>query len=116
MTLDTLEARWCIRASWARDQAARLHPCAPLQLVADDTSQLAAALERLRDERAQAFLEFATGTRQPSLAQAAGWLSIDLALELLPVVARAIWITQGCPPLPPNQLPRPATTAGAATT
>jgi|SRR4051794_12972292 hypothetical protein len=104
MTPARLETRWQLRASWARDQAARLHPCAPLQLVMDDSHQLVAALERLRDERAQAFLEFSTGTRQPSLAQAAGWLSIDLELELLPVVARAIWITHGCPQMPPNQL------------
>lgn len=70
----------------------------------DDNRRLVAALEQLRDDRAQAFLEFSTGTRQPSLAQAAGWLSIELELELLPVVARAIWITQGCPQLPPYQL------------
>jgi len=104
MTPDRREIRWQLRASWARDQAARLHPCAPLQLVMDDKRQLVAALEQLRDDRAQAFLEFSTGTRQPSLAEAAGWLSIDLELELLPVVARAIWITQGCPQLPPHQL------------
>ena len=104
MPLDTLEARWLIRASWARDQAARLHPCAPLQLVMDNHSQLVPALKRLRDERAQAFLEFSTGTRQPSLAQAAGWLSLDLELELVPEVARAIWITQGCPESPPSPL------------
>jgi len=104
MTLDALEARWLIRASWARDQAARLHPCAPLQLVMDDNSQLVPALDRLIDDRTQAFLELSTGTRQPSLAQAAGWLSIDLELELLPVVARAIWISQGCPETPPSYL------------
>jgi hypothetical protein len=100
MTLDMLEARWYLRASWARHQAARLHPCAPLQLVMDDNRQLVPALEKLRDARAQAFLEFSTGTRLPPLAQAAGWLSTDLELELLPVVARAIWITQGCPQTP----------------
>src|SRR5712692_313380 len=97
MPLDTMETRWYIRASWARDQAARLHPSAALQLVLDDNSQLGPALKRLTDDRTQAFLELSTGTRQPSLAQAAGWLSIDLELELVPVVARAIWITQGCP-------------------
>jgi len=105
MTLDTLEARWYVRASWARDQAARLHPGAPLQLVMDDNSQLAAALDRLVDDRAQAFLELSTGTKQPSLAQAAGWLSTALELELVPVVARAIWITQGCPQTPPDTKP-----------
>src|SRR5216683_2314354 len=104
MTLDTLEARWYIRASWARDLAAHLHPCAALQLALDDNSQLGAALERVTDDRTHAFLELSTGTRQPSLAQAAGWLSLDLELELVPVVARAIWITQGCPQTPPNQL------------
>jgi hypothetical protein len=97
MTLDTLEARWRIRASWARDQAARLHPSAALQLVKDNTGQLGPALDRLIHDRTHAFLELSTGTRQPSLTQAAGWLSIDLELELVPVVARAIWITQGCP-------------------
>src|SRR5229473_6801397 len=90
MTPDTLEARWHSRASWARDQAARLHPSAALQLVMGD--------------RTHAFLELSTGTKQPSLAQAAGWLSTALELELVPVVARAIWITQGCPQTPPNQL------------
>src|SRR5215216_1938939 len=103
MTLDTRESHWYIRASWARYHAATLHPCAPLRLVLHDHNQLVPALEKLVDDRTHAFLELSTGTRQPSLSQAAGWLSIDLELELVPVVARAIWITQGCPQLPPHQ-------------
>jgi hypothetical protein len=102
MAIDILESQWQRRASWARYLAAIQHPCAPLKLVMDDNRQLLPALEKLRDERAQAFLEFSTGARLPSLAQAAGWLPIELELELLPVVARAIWITQGSPHIPHN--------------
>ena len=102
MLLGTLETRWHSRASWARHQAVQLYPSAKLQLVMDDASRLVPALERLMDQRTQAFLELSTDTNQPSLAQAAGWLSIDLTLELVPVVARAIWITHGCPQPPPR--------------
>jgi hypothetical protein len=102
MTADPLEARWSSQATWARAEAARLHPSSLLRSAADET-QLRAAMESLRDARAQTFLELATGTQQPSLAEAAGWLAGKLEQDLVPEVARAIWITQGCPDTPPDQ-------------
>src|SRR5215212_11706944 len=102
MTADQLEARWYSQAAWARAQAARLHPSSLLRTATNET-QLRTAMEILRDARAQTFLELATGTQQPSLAEAAGWLAGKLELDLVPEVARAIWITQGCPDTPPAQ-------------
>jgi hypothetical protein len=102
MATDQLEERWNSTASWARAEAARLHPSSLLRTATDET-ELRAAMETLRDARAQTFLELATGTKQPPLAKAAGWLTGSLEQELVPVVARAIWITHGCPATPPNQ-------------
>src|SRR3954454_7743629 len=102
MTADLLEARWYSQAAWARAEAARLHPTTLLR-TATNEAQLRAAVERLRDARAKTFLELSTGTKQPSLAKAAGWLAGNLELDLVPEVARAIWITHGCPTTPPNQ-------------
>jgi hypothetical protein len=102
MTADPLETRWYSQAAWARAEAARRHPSSLLR-TATDADQLRATMERLRDARAQTFLELSTGTKQPSLAQAAGWLAGNLELDLVPEVARAIWITQGCPDTLPNQ-------------
>jgi hypothetical protein len=102
MTTDQLEERWYSQAAWARAEAARLHPSSLLR-TATDADQLRATMERLRDARAKTFLELSTGTKQPSLAKAAGWLAGNLELDLVPEVARAIWITQGCPHTPPDQ-------------
>lgn len=102
MAADLLEARWYSQAAWARAEAARLHPTTLLR-TATKESQPRAAVERLRDARAQTFLELSTGTKQPSLAEAAGWLAGNLEPDLVPVVARAIWVTQGRPAPPPDQ-------------
>jgi hypothetical protein len=102
MNAGQLEERWSAQAAWARTEAARLHPSSPLHAATNET-ELRTAMERLRDARAQAFLELSTGTKQPVLAKAAGWIAGNLELELVPVVARAIWITQGCPGRPPDQ-------------
>jgi hypothetical protein len=102
MTADLLELRWYSQAAWARAEAARLHPSSLLHKATDQT-QLVAAIEMLRDARAKTFLELSTGTRQPSLAEAAGWLAGNLELDLVPMVAKAIWITQGCPDTPREQ-------------
>src|SRR5438045_3964699 len=103
MTAAQLEERWYSQAAWARAEAARLHPTTLLRTATTNETQLRTAMERLRDARAQTFLELSTGTKQPSLAEAAGWLAGNLEMDLVPVVARAIWITQGCPTTPPNQ-------------
>src|SRR5215211_886914 len=94
----TLDRMWNERSLWARERAHEIYPSDHLRDLPEVEAR--EQMVKLIERRQQGWFELVTATNQPSLHLATAWLRYRYKLELLPVVARAIWQVQGCPEAP----------------
>lgn len=87
------QSEWNHRVDWAWKQSRLLYPSDHMPQLADlGPHSYKPALELLRAQRTQAFMELATGQPLPHFSTFAGSLPMWDQIQLLPQVARAIWI------------------------
>jgi hypothetical protein len=90
--MESIDQFWQEQSKWAVDEAARLNPKIPL--VGLPAAIQESHYKKMLESRQQTWLELVTGTKQPVISTAGGWLPHSTRMELLEPVARAIWQVQ----------------------